>query len=410
MKDKLTSLEWKWIIYDVGNSAFILLCTTIIPIYFNSISSSAGVKESTYLTSWSYATSIATIIVALLGPILGTLADYKDQKKKYFFTSALLGALGLACFWIPGNWKIFLVLYVFAKVFYSLSLVFYDSMLNDVTTDARMDNVSSIGYALGYIGSCVPFIISLVLVLLGPSFGLSTFHAMIVAFILNALWWICFTIPIAKSYQQKSYIEKQDHVVTQTFSRLYQSLRNAKKDKKIFLFLLAFFFYIDGVYTIIDVSTAYGTSLGLDTTGLLLALLMTQIVAFPASLIFGKLSKKVESAKLIKIAILAYFCIAAFAIQLDQQWEFWLLAFAVGCFQGGIQSLSRSYFAKIIPDASSGEYFGLFDVCGKGASFLGTFLIGFVTQVTGHQNLGVAAISVLFLIGYFIFNKVSKMD
>lgn len=410
MKDKLTSLELKWIVYDIGNSAFILLCTTIIPIYFNSISSAAGIAESDYLTYWSYATSIATIIVVFAGPIFGTLADYKDKKKRYFFISALLGALGLAAFWIPGNWKYFLLLFVCAKVFYSLSLVFYDSMLNDVTTDERMDNVSSVGYALGYIGSCVPFIISLGLVLIGEKIGFSISTSMMIAFILNAVWWIAFTIPIAISYKQKSYIEKQDHVLKQTFGRLYHSLKNAKKDKKIFLFLLAFFFYIDGVYTIIDMSTAYGTSLGLDTTGLLLALLMTQIVAFPASLIFAKLSKKGSSEKLIKIAILAYFCIAVFAIQLDKQWEFWLLAFAVGCFQGGIQSLSRSYFAKIIPDASSGEYFGLFDVCGKGASFLGTFLIGFITQITGHQNIGVAAISVLFLFGFFIFNKVSKME
>lgn len=410
MKDKLTSLEIKWIIYDIGNSAFILLCSTIIPIYFNSISSAAGVAESDYLTYWSYATSIATIIVAFAGPILGTLADYKDKKKKYFVSSAILGALGLAAFWIPGNWKIFLLLYVCAKVFFSLSLVFYDSMLNDVTTDERMDHVSSVGYALGYIGSCVPFIISLVLVLMGDKIGLSTSTAMMIAFLLNAIWWIAFTIPLAGSYKQKSYIEKQDRVVSQSLGRLWHSLKNAKKDKKIFLFLLAFFFYIDGVYTIIDMSTAYGTSLGLDTTGLLLALLMTQVVAFPASLTFAKLSKKFSSDKLIKIAIIAYFCIAVFAIQLDQQWEFWLLAFAVGCFQGGIQALSRSYFAKIIPDESSGEYFGLFDVCGKGASFLGTFLIGFITQLTGHQNYGVAAISVMFIIGYFLFNKVSKMD
>ena len=183
-----------------------------------------------------------------------------------------------------------------------------------------------------------------------------------------------------------------------------------KEEKQVFMFLLAFFFYIDGVYTIIDMATAYGTSLGLDTTGLLLALLVTQIVAFPASLTFAVLSKKVDSAKLIKICILAYFFIAVFAVQLDKQWEFWLLAVAVGCFQGGIQALSRSYYAKIITENSSGEYFGLFDICGKGASFLGTFLIGFVTQLTGHQNLGVAVISVMFLIGYYFFNKVTKLD
>ena len=181
----------------------------------------------------------------------------------------------------------------------------------------------------------------------------------------------------------------------------------AKEQKKVFLFLFAFFFYIDGVYTIIDMATAYGTSLGLNTTGLLL---LTQIVAFPASLTFAVLSKTKDTASLIKVAIIAYFLIALFAIQLDKQWEFWVLAVAVGCFQGGIQALSRSYFAKIIPENASGEYFGLFDICGKGASFLGTMLIGVVTQITGKQNLGVAALSIMFVIGYLIFNKVSKMD
>lgn len=409
MKDKLTKLEFQWICYDIGNSAFILLVSTILPIYFNSLSSSAGLAESEYLTYWSYATSISTLIVAVAGPVLGTLADYKGNKKKIFLMSALLGALALACFWIPSSWLAFITLYVAAKVCYSLSLIFYDSMLVDITTDEKMDAVSSKGYAWGYIGSCVPFLISLVFVLLYETIGISLSTAMMIAFIINAVWWIGFTLPLAKNYKQKYYIEPKAHPAIETFSRLKNTLMKAKEQKKIFTFLLAFFFFIDGVYTIIDMATAYGTSLGLDTTGLLLALLVTQVVAFPASLTFAKLSKTQDAAKLIKICIIAYFLIAVFAVQLDKQWEFWLLAVAVGCFQGGIQALSRSYFAKIIPENSSGEYFGLFDICGKGASFLGTFLIGFVTQITGQQNLGVAAISVMFLIGYYFFSKVAKM-
>lgn len=410
MKVKLNRQEIRWIVYDIGNSAFILLVSTILPIYFNSLSSSQGVAQDNYLSYWSYATSISTLAVAVLGPILGTLADYKDQKKKIFLLSALCGALSLACFWIPSTWFSFLVLYIVAKICYSLSLIFYDSMLVDITTDERMDSVSSKGYAWGYIGSCVPFLISLVFVLMYESLGMSINTAMMIAFIINAIWWIVFTLPLAFHYKQKYYIEHQAHPVKDTFVRLYNTLKDARKQKKVFLFLLAFFFFIDGVYTIIDMATAYGTSLGLDTTGLLLALLVTQIVAFPASLIFALLSKKQDTGKLIKICIVAYFCIAVFAIQLDKQWEFWLLAVAVGCFQGGIQALSRSYFAKIIPDNTSGEFFGLFDICGKGASFLGTFLIGFITQLTGKQNLGVAAISVMFLIGLYIFHKVTKME
>lgn len=410
MKNKLTKLEFKWICYDMGNSAFILLVATILPIYFNYLSSSQGVAEHNYLSYWSYAASISTLIVALAGPILGTLADYKDHKKKIFLTCAMLGALALACFWIPSSWLAFLVLFIAAKVAYSLSLIVYDSMLTDITTEERMDAVSSKGYAWGYIASVVPFIISLIFVLMYDKIGMTLKTAMMIAFILNAVWWIASTLPLVKSYKQKYYIEPEAHPALDTFARLKDTLMKAKEQKKVFLFLFAFFFYIDGVYTIIDMATAYGTSLGLNTTGLLLALLLTQIVAFPASLTFAVLSKTKDTASLIKVAIIAYFLIALFAIQLDKQWEFWVLAVAVGCFQGGIQALSRSYFAKIIPENASGEYFGLFDICGKGASFLGTMLIGVVTQITGKQNIGVAALSIMFVIGYLIFNKVSKMD
>lgn len=410
MKNKLTKLEFKWICYDMGNSAFILLVATILPIYFNYLSSSQGVAEHNYLSYWSYAASLSTLIVALAGPILGTLADYKDHKKKIFLTCAMLGALALACFWIPSSWLAFLVLFIAAKVAYSLSLIVYDSMLTDITTEERMDAVSSKGYAWGYIASVVPFIISLIFVLMYDKIGMTLKTAMMIAFILNAVWWIASTLPLVKSYKQKYYIEPEAHPALDTFARLKDTLMKAKEQKKVFLFLFAFFFYIDGVYTIIDMATAYGTSLGLNTTGLLLALLLTQIVAFPASLTFAVLSKTKDTASLIKVAIIAYFLIALFAVQLDKQWEFWVLAVAVGCFQGGIQALSRSYFAKIIPENASGEYFGLFDICGKGASFLGTMLIGVVTQITGKQNIGVAAISIMFVIGYLIFNKVSKMD
>lgn len=410
MKNKLTKLEFKWICYDMGNSAFILLVATILPIYFNYLSSSQGVAEHNYLSYWSYAASLSTLIVALAGPILGTLADYKDNKKKIFLTCAMLGALALACFWIPSSWLAFLVLFIAAKVAYSLSLIVYDSMLTDITTEERMDAVSSKGYAWGYIASVVPFIISLIFVLMYDKIGMTLKTAMMIAFILNAVWWIASTLPLVKSYKQKYYIEPEAHPALDTFARLKDTLMKAKEQKKVFLFLFAFFFYIDGVYTIIDMATAYGTSLGLNTTGLLLALLLTQIVAFPVSLTFAVLSKTKDTASLIKVAIIAYFLIALFAVQLDKQWEFWVLAVAVGCFQGGIQALSRSYFAKIIPENASGEYFGLFDICGKGASFLGTMLIGVVTQITGKQNIGVAALSIMFVIGYLIFNKVSKMD
>lgn len=408
-KNKLSSLEKKWILYDVGNSAFILLVTTIMPIYFNHLCSVAGLSEDQYLSTWSYAASLATICVALAGPIMGAVSDFKGNKKKVFLFNALLGSLLLFCFWIPKHWVTFIVLFVLAKVLYSVSLVIYDSMLVDVTTPEQMDEVSSQGYAWGCIGSVIPFIISLLFVLFYEQIGLTFGAAMIICFGINALWWAGCTLPLARSYKQKHYVPAEKHVVRHTFARLGNTFKNIRKNRKCFLFLLSFFFYIDGVYTIMEMATAYGTSLGLSQNGLLLALLLTQIVAFPAALTFGALSKKYPTEKLIKVAIIAYFFIAIYALFLSNLVQFWILAVAVGLFQGGIQALSRSYFARIIPENASGEYFGLFDICGKGAAFLGTMIVGVVTQLTGIQNIAVGCLAFLFLLGLVIFNKVSKM-
>lgn len=409
MFKKLQSLDYKWIMYDVGNSAFILLTTSVIPIYFNSLATSQGLSSDQYLSWWSYAMSVATVIVALAGPVMGTLSDFPGNKKKIFLANAIGGALLLFCLWIPQSWIGFLILFVCCRVLYSVSLVIYDSMLVDVCDKEDMDNVSSKGYAWGYIGSCVPFILSLVLILLHDSIGIGMGVAMALAFAVNAAWWIFFTLPLAKSYKQKYSTKRHGAVFSQTFKRLGATLKLIVHEKKILYFMIAFFFYIDGVYTIIDLATAYGTSLGLDQTGLLLALLMTQIVAFPSAIYFGYLAKKKSAASLIKVGILAYFCIALFGLFLQYTWQFWVLACAVGIFQGGIQALSRSYFAQIIPENQSGEYFGLYDIAGKGASFLGTMIVGLVTQITGHQNIAVGTLALLFLVGFFTFSYADKL-
>lgn len=407
---KLTKLEKYWILYDVGNSAFIMLVSTIIPIYFNYLAGNAGISEVDYLAYWGYAASVATVIVALIGPILGSVADTKNYRKPLFVSSMMVGVIGCATLSVPTSWIVFLAVFVIAKVGYNASLIFYDSMLVDVTTGERMDMVSSHGYAWGYIGSCIPFVISLVFVLMYEKIGITMKMAMAIAFFINAAWWLLVTIPLLRKYEQNYYAEMPKHPVRDSFKRLGHTLSSIKKEKNIFLYLLSFFFFIDGVYTIIEMATAYGSALGLDSTGLLLALLVTQIVAFPCALIFSKLSKKYATDFLIKICILAYFGIAVFALQLDKQWEFWLLAVLVGMFQGAIQALSRSYFAKIIPAEKSGEYFGIYDICGKGASFMGTTLVGIVAQVTNVANAGVGIIAVLFMVGFVLFHKVAKLN
>ena len=403
MKTGMTREEKNWVLYDVGNSAFVLLVATIMPIYFNYLAENAGLSAADYLAYWGYATSAATLIVALLGPVFGTLADTEGLKKPIFTTTMLIGGIGCLALGFSRQWFLFLVIYIIAKIGFSGSLIFYDSMLGDITTEDRVDNVSSQGYAWGYIGSCVPFVVCLGVVLGAGKIGISTELAMMISFAIVAVWWIGASIPLLKSYQQKHYVERQPKAVQNSFKRLGTTLKNIRNEKKIFLFLVAFFFYIDGVYTIIDMATAYGTALGLDSTGLLLALLVTQLVAFPFAIIFGRLSKCYDVRTLITICIAAYFGIAVFAIFLKAQWQFWIMAILVGMFQGGIQALSRSYFTKIIPAEKSGEYFGLMDICGKGASFLGTTVISLIAQFTGKVNIGVGAISLFFVLGMIVF-------
>ncbi len=410
MGTHLKKEERNWVLYDVGNSAFTLLISTIMPIYFNYLAGNAGLSDVEYLAYWGYAASLATLIVALMGPVCGSLADTKGYKKPIFVISLIVGAVGCISLGFAKHWLMFLVIFLIAKVGYSGSLIFYDSMLSDVTEKERMDEVSSKGYAFGYIGSCIPFVISLVIVLGSESFGISMETAMGIAFLITALWWVLLTMPLLKTYRQKHYVEKKPHAIRESFARLFRTFQNVRKEKKIFLFLLAFFFYIDGVYTIIDMATAYGSALGLDSTGLLLALLVTQIVAFPFAIIFGKLAKKYEAEKLIMVCITAYFGIAVFAVFLTNQVQFWILAIFVGMFQGGIQALSRSYFTKIIPANQSGEFFGLMDICGKGAAFMGTAVVSAVSQLTGSMNAGVGMIAVLFVIGFLLFRCAVKTE
>ena len=405
-----TGLERAWILYDVGNSAFVLLVATLIPIFFNALAEEGGLSSVDYLAYWGYAASAVTIITAVLSPILGTLADTRGFKKPIFILCLVVGVAGCCAMGLAKTWLPFLLIFVFAKVGFSGSLVFYDSMLSDVTTPDRMDVVSSRGYAWGYIGSCVPFVVCLALVLGSGAIGLSQMTALNIALFITAAWWLAMTLPLLKSYRQLHYVEVEKHAIRQSFARIGHTLRHLHEDKQVFWFLLAFFCYIDGVYTIIDMATAYGTALGLDTTGLLLALLVTQIVAFPSALIFGRLSAKYPSTTLIPVCIAAYAGIALFAFFLTQQWQFWVLAVIVGMFQGGVQALSRSHFAKIIPPEKSGEYFGLFDICGKGASFLGTMIVSVGSQLTGSANVGVGSLIVLFIVGFVLFRVSCKKD
>lgn len=412
MFKNFNKLEKSWIYYDIGNSAFTMMVSTIIPIWFNTLAANAGMSNSEYLAFWSYATSIATILVAIIGPVFGSIADNKDFKKPMFMFVLFVGVIGCALLGAVPNWILYLITYVIAKICYQTSLVFYDSMLTDVTTPERMDLVSSQGYAWGYIGSCIPFVIALGLYAAGnPDFlGIMNERLSIfLAFIVIAVWWFCVTIPLLKNYKQKYYVETTSNKVKESISRLRKTLVTMYRDeKKVFFFLLAFFFYIDGVYTIIDEAVAIGTALGLNQMGLLVILLLTQVVAFAFATLFGKLSEKYSSVQLITVCILGYFAVAIYALFMKELWQFGIMAFVVGMFQGAIQALSRSYFAQIIPANASGEYFGIYDICGKGAAFMGTTLVGITVSITNSVNVAVATLTVLFILGLFFFRIATK--
>lgn len=412
MFKNFNKLEKAWIYYDIGNSAFTMMVSTLIPILFNSLATEAGLSSQTYLAYWSYATSIATIIVAFAGPVIGTISDNKGFKKPMFMVVLLIGVLGCILMGVVPSWSLFLVTYVVAKVTYQSSLVLYDSMLPDVTTPDRMDRVSSQGYAWGYIGSCIPFIVALLFYVMAEMLHwIPSKVGFAVGFIVTAVWWLGVSIPLLKQYKQKYYVESTSGKVKESFARLGHTLKHiAKEEKKVLYFLIGFFFYIDGVYTIIDEAVAIGTALGLNQVGLLVILLATQVVAFAFATLFGKLSEKYESAVLIKVCIFGYFLVAIYALALGNSLvRFGIMAFMVGMFQGAIQALSRSYYAQIIPADNSGEYFGLYDICGKGAAFLGTTLVGVVVSMTHSVNIAVGTLSILFILGFIFFSKSAKL-
>ena len=390
----LSPQEFAWVLYDVGNSAFTMLGCSLIPIWFKSLAIGEGpgkISGDNATAYWALATSIVTVIVALIGPFFGAIADHKDTKKIFFTTAVAGGVIGCVINGFATSWLLFLVIYILAKIAYQISLTFYDSMLNDVTTDDRSDAVSAYGYAWGYIGSCIPFTVALIAYVLGPdmvgmiSDGLSRF----IGFGVTALWWWLVTVPLIKNYKQINYSSEEKGAVARAFKKIFATLKRiAVKDKKVLYFLIAFFLYIDGVGTIIDNCINIGTDLGLNTVGQVVFLLLTQVVAWIGSLVFAKLSKKKDTVALIQICILGYTAVSLYALTLKHLWQFAVMAFGVGCFQGSIQSLSRSYYSRIIPDENSGEYFGIYDIFAKGASFLGSFLI-YVVKKVGIKTGGV---------------------
>lgn len=396
--------EKSWILQDWANSAFSLtVVTAVFPLFYKAVAEGVGVSDTDSTAYLGYANSIATATVALMAPVLGAIAEYKNFRQPLFTATTLLGILStLLIAFVPNylgyGWIILLMIYVLANIGFSSANIFYDASLMDVTTNERMSRISSTGYGLGYIGSSIPFIIFIVIYVSGI---LPIPDNLVIrgAFILTAAWWLGFTIPYWKNVKQKSYIEPESRIIISSFKRVWGTLKKISEYRNVFLFLIAYFFYIDGVGTIFKMATSVGADVGLTNTDLLIIMLITQFVAFPFSIIYGIFSKRIGDKKMIFIGIVTYLFVCFYALSLNSLSTFLILALLVGTAQGGIQSLSRSFFGKLIPYQRHNEFFGFYNIFGKFSSILGTTLMGLITQYTGNSVDGIFSLIALFVVG-----------
>lgn len=408
-----TKQENSWMLYDWANSAYsIIITTAVFPLFYKSAATKAGVTASDSTAYLGYTIAISTFILAMLGPILGTIADYKGFKKKFFSFFLVLGVsfTALLAFIPSDKWLILLICYTIAAIGSAGANVFYDAFLVDVTSENRMNRISSRGFGLGYIGSTIPFLISIAVIILAQTkvLPITTITASQIAFLITAVWWGLFSIPILRNVHQNYFIEPEKNPIINSFKRIIKTFKNIKQYRALFLFLLAYFFYIDGVGTIITMSTAYGSDLGISSTNLLIILFVTQVVAAPFSILFGRLSEKFSGKKMLYVGITIYIIICIYAFFLKTTLDFWILAMLVATSQGGIQSLSRSFYAKLVPKEKSNEFFGFYNIFGKFASIMGPLLVGLTAQMTGRSNMGVFSLVILFVIGMIILTRVSE--
>jgi UMF1 family MFS transporter len=415
----MTREEKSWIFYDVANSAFVLVVVTaIMPIYFKEVAAH-GIAAETSTAWWGYANSLSSVILVVLAPLCGTFADYKGWKMKLFalFLAAGVAATLLLAGTTEGGWLYCLAMFVVARTGWAGANVFYDAFITDITTPPRMDRISTAGYAWGYIGSVIPFlaVIGLLLTQKVPGAGGIPAAAARSGFIIVAVWWLAFSLPMLRNVRQIHYCPPSPQPVRDGFARLFATIGHLRAYRNAALFLLAYFFFIDGVDTIITMSVAYGVDIGLSSSTLILAILVIQIIAFPCALVWGKLSDRFPVKRLLQAGIGMYclitliaFMLPSFASVPARTAVFWLLSVLVATSMGGIQALSRSLFGRLVPPEQSAEFFGFYNISGKFATISGPFLVGVTGQLAGHSRYGVLSILVLFIIGGLLLAKVDE--
>ena len=394
---KFTKQELSWMMYDWANSAHSVIVVTILPIFFDSVAEYTADSVSS-MSTWGYATSIAMAIVALSAPFLGVFGDIRGMRKRLFTAFLALGVVSVAGLaFTPGMdftsspeaagrvAAIVLVLYILNTIGFDASCIYYDAFLTDITTEDRMDSVSTMGYGLGYIGgSTIPLLIFLIM----NAVGIPMLTCLGIIFAITAVWWLVFSLPLLKNCRQTSGKPYEKGDIGRNIRGVFTTIREIIADKPMLVYIVAYFFYIDGVHTIISMATSYGTNLGLDSAGMLLALLLVQVLGLPFCLLYMKLASRFGARTVVGVGICVYMFICIFAFFMDSLWQFWMLAVLCATSQGGIQALSRSMFGKLIPDRDrSGEFFGFFDIFGKFSSILGPTLVGVVSAAAASRML-----------------------
>lgn len=402
----MTKEEKSWILYDVANSAYtLIIVTAVMPVYFKSFIAK-DVAPAISTAYWGYANAAASLIVAFMAPVLGALADRENFKKRFLISFVGIGTAStfLLCSIGEGQWLFALFVYGISLAGFAGANIFYDSFLVDVAENERMDKISSSGYAWGYIGSVIPFLIAMGLIMAGKKMGRQILMTRL-AFAMTAAWWLAFSIPLILNVKQK-YFSKASSALRESFADLLKTLGNIRKNRNAFLFIIAYFLYIDGVDTIIKMAAPYGKDAGLSVQQLMLAVLVIQIIAFPFALIYGKLAEVFSAKKMIFVGITVYtfitFAGSALPMLESQGMKitlFWILAMLIASSQGGIQALSRSFFSKLIPKEKAGEFFGFYNIFGKFAAILGPFIMAAAMQITGDSKFGFLSIAPLFMAG-----------
>lgn len=400
-----------WALYDWANSAFALaVMTAFVPVmlagYWND-----GAPSNVGTFRLGLANGAASLLVALAAPLIGALADGRGWRKSGLLWITGLGVLATAAHGSvgAGGWRLAVALYVLASVAFAAANALYDSLLVDVAPPADYDRVSAYGYGLGYLGGALLFALTVVMVTRPTTFGLGSANdAMRLSFALVAAWWLAFSVPLALWVRDGQPGAGGPGALVSGFRQLVGTLRRVRSQPQLWRFLVAYWLYIDGVYTIIKMAVDYGLALGLTTKDLILAMLVTNFVAFPAALAFGQLAEWIGTRAGIYLGLAVYVAATVAAVFIDSAAEFYALAIAIGLVQGGVQSLSRSFFARLVPPGQTGEYFGFYNMLGKFAAIIGPVLAGVVALVTGSQRLGVLALLVLFIAGAWLFSGVRE--